>query len=347
MMFGNMIAGCKNMMKIYLPILGLLLFVSCKEPTLDSAWRPSDPADSATSQYSSYILNGEDVVVALQNDGHNLYLRIKATNTASQMKMISGLTVWFDGGGKKKKNFGIQYPLAKEDMMRPGGKPGEHRERKEGGGPGGPGEPGRPEIPGGFERPGGFPGMGSSGKDSMMILGPGEDDRHIIGIHNEYGISASITHEGGPMIYDLTIPLTASDATPYAIGIKPGGLISLGIVTATSKSRPKEMERGDRPKKGGSGGGDDSFGGSGGGQGTQGGFGEGGDWGGDGDWGGGGSGPSGGGPPSGGGMGRGPGGGGRGPGGGKGRPGGSEGINANPLKFWAKIRLASASQVAQ
>jgi hypothetical protein len=322
----------KQLMKTAPVFAGLLLMVSCNEPTLDSAWRPSDAAESAQSKYSSYILNGEDVVVALQNDEQNLYLRIKATNTASQMKMTSGLTVWLDADGKKKKEFGIQYPIPRSEMMPPGGgKQGGRGER-----PGG--EP--PNMSGGFEKPGSFMGMGMPNKDSLIIIGPEKNKKHTLGIDNEYGITASITRENGPLIYDLTIPLERSDDNPYAVGFKPGKLIAIGIETATSKSRSKGRDEGDHPKRGGDG---DSFGGSGGGSGPPGGFGDGGDWGGDGDWGGG-SGGSGGGPP-GGGMGGGPpGGGGRGPGGGKQGPGGSDEMKSSPVKFWAKIRLAHAGQ---
>ena len=315
-------------------IMGILLLMSCNEPTLESAWRPSDSTEAAKSKYSSYILNGEDVVVALQNDDQNLYLRIKATNTASQIKMAGGLTVWLDSDGKKGKIFGIEYPIPRTEMMPPGGKFGEHKgERPDGGPPNGEGGFEKQER---FNRPGGFGGMGMGNKDSMLVLGPGKNEKHTVDIHNNYGLSALITHDNGPMIYDLVIPLKHSDNNPYAIDIKPGKLISLGIETATSQNRAKRMNNGEHPKHGDGDG--ETFGGSPGGTGTQGGFGDGGDWGNGGD--------SGDGMPGGGGMGGTPGGG-HGPGGGRSRLGGSEEMKSSPVKFWAKIRLAAEGQTAQ
>jgi hypothetical protein len=146
----------------------------------------------------------------------------------------------------------------------------------------------------------------------IEVIGPGKDDRRRLELAyaKTVGLDVASRMSEGVLIYEIRVPLSASEAQPYAVRSTPGGTIGLGI------------ETGQIPRPGGRGG---EGGGRGGGP-----------------PGGGGGGGMGGGPPGGGGMG---GGGGRGGGGMGGGPpsGGREGgmREMKPIKAWIVVHLAT------
>ncbi len=122
----------------------------------------------------------------------------------------------------------------------------------------------------------------------IEIIGSGSDDRTRYSVLALPGIEVKLGESGGMVVYKLKVPLKASQAQPFALGIDPGMTVSLKIETG-------KMDRG-MPPGGDMGGGP---GGAGtGGMGSGGGVGSGGQVPGAGE-------PDGMGPPSGGGRGRG------------------------------------------
>jgi hypothetical protein len=168
----------------------------------------------------------------------------------------------------------------------------------------------------GTERPMGDPekmrAQIESNMDSIEIIGPAENNRVKIPVKNDLGLWAVRSSGEGPAGFEFIIPLKESNATPYAISADAVKIIGIGIEAGAKMEQPGGQ---DGPK------------------GMSGGPGRG-------PGGGGGMGPGGGGEPEGGGMGGGPPGGGRG-----GRPNGpGNETTSKPIKIWAKIKLAGASE---
>ncbi|HBZ02099.1 MAG TPA: hypothetical protein DEO84_12345, partial [candidate division Zixibacteria bacterium] len=148
------------------------------------------------------------------------------------------------------------------------------------------------------------------------IIGPSENNRVKIPVKNDLGLWAVRSSGEGPAGFEFIIPLKESNATPYAISADAVKIIGIGIEAGAKMEQPSRQ-----------GGPNGESGGLGGGPGGGGGMGPGGDR------------PEGGGFGGGGGMG-GPPGGGRG-----GRPNGpGNESTSKPIKIWAKIKLAGASE---
>jgi hypothetical protein len=142
--------------------------------------------------------------------------------------------------------------------------------------------------------------------DTMEIIGPKKDERIRVPIVNGLGPAAMTDNDNGTITYELRIPLRSTNNSAYALNIDPGKVVGLGL--ETGKFVPSQRDwRGQGGRSGGRRGGHDGgFGGGG----FGGGFGGHGGMGGH---------------------------------RGEGRPPGEEnqGNSSGPLKFWAKVKLAS------
>jgi len=239
------------------------------------------------------------VSAAAQNDVRNLYLMIATSDQARRRQMLtSGLAIWFDAEGGKKQRFGIRVPGMMPSFAGVG--------RRGGGGGGGGGmRPAPPPADPADVRS--LPAI-----EYVEILGPGKDDRRRLELSATKAIQVARSQDDGTLTLELQVPLQKNDASEFAIGARPGGVIGLGLET------PK-MERPEGGPPGGPGG---HPGGGMGGMGGGGGRGGGGGMGG---------------------MGGGMGGMGGGRGGHQGGPGGPDGHmeRADPLKYWTTVQLAT------
>jgi len=100
---------------------GVLLLSGCGEKKLISDWR--DRQISIDGKYKdwggaeSYYDERAKVIINLVNDENYLYISIITRNREIEAKVMnSGLVVWFDPEGKNKKTFGIQFPTGLKDM---------------------------------------------------------------------------------------------------------------------------------------------------------------------------------------------------------------------------------------
>src|SRR3954468_22505485 len=56
--------------------------------------------------------NDQPLSMAASNDGDSLYLVLTASEPAVRRQILrQGLIVWFDGGAKDKKKFGVKFPI--------------------------------------------------------------------------------------------------------------------------------------------------------------------------------------------------------------------------------------------
>jgi hypothetical protein len=105
----------------------------------------------------------------------------------------------------------------------------------------------------------------------IEVIGPGKDDRRRLELAfaKTVGLDVATRMGEGVLVYEIRVPLSASDAQPYAVRSTPGSTIGLGIETG---QMPRPGGRGDEGGRGGGrGGGPPGGGGMGGGGGRGGG----------------------------------------------------------------------------
>jgi hypothetical protein len=195
--------------------------------------------------------NDQPLSMAAGNDGESLYLVLTASDPAVRRQILrQGLIVWFDGGGKDRKKFGVKFPIgvgfSEEDFG---------RRRRAGGGSGSPIQDSEPREGGQtlLEPP-----------NRLEVLGASKDDARSYTADQAPGIAVKVGQAEGLLAYELKVPLAPSDAHPYGVSAQAGQTISVGL------EMPKlEVPEG-RGREGGLGGG------TGGGGGRIGGFGGGG-----------------------------------------------------------------------
>ena len=82
---------------------------------LTSSWTTEElKIDGSPTQWGDAPAHiaGPDVYVGVKNDKDNLYVCVTTSNRTTQWQMLAlGMTIWFDGEGKRNKAFGIRFPL--------------------------------------------------------------------------------------------------------------------------------------------------------------------------------------------------------------------------------------------
>lgn len=197
-------------------ILSLVFIQGCKKDMeLESHWHQQDIiVDGDAAEWQDLIwFDGHPVAVGIKNDATDLYLLFSTTDrNTKQTLMRRGFTIWFNAAGKKKKTFGIRYPigLAKYQQMR-SYDPEEWRINEQ-------------------ERT----QMHISGMLTQMeIMGPGSHARNLTRVENPFGISLALTDTTAALIYELKIPLQSQDGHPYHISAEPGSVIRMGLETGS------------------------------------------------------------------------------------------------------------------
>jgi hypothetical protein len=223
----------------------LLLITACNMPSLKSTRRETVSSrgmaitnsnlDSIWINALTYSLEDKNITIGFQNDADNLYIMLRATDRETQAKIMrTGLTIWLDASGKKKKTFGIHYPLGMQGRRTP---PEENRQLG--------------------DNPGEFRRRFSEMPDSMEIIGPQKNEVNKIHvINNELGITVTSSAISGALAFELKVPLKASNESLFAINIANGNTIDLGLETGDFKaeSRERPRENGERPGRGEGGG---------------------------------------------------------------------------------------------
>lgn len=294
-------------------VMGFSYAVVAETVRLKSAWSAQAPTiDGRLTEWDAPLvsLGSAPLSIGMRNDGQFLCVALVASDPAARMLLgQAGFTVWWDPGAKERKSFGITIPplMARGPGMRGVGRFGEPPDQ---GGPPpsqGQGQGGQSAPPAQGQE--GQPRSGTAGPaieaiGHIEVVGPGRDERRRLELAfaRTAGLDAASRMAEGVLVYEIRVPLAASEGQPYAVRSTPGAAIGLGIET-------NEMPR---------------FGG----RGEEGGGGR--------------SGGGGGRPPGGGGGGMmGGGGGGRGGMGGGAPGGGREGMRAlKPIKTWTVVHLA-------
>jgi hypothetical protein len=228
--------------------LALFLGLAClpavpagaKSISLDSAVRTSPiTIDAKLDDWQDALVyvKQANLAVGLLNDGTDLYLCVQSRDPEVNLQILEqGMTAWLTPHGASEKQFGIEFPLARDRVE------SYSRMATATGTQGGGGGQGR--------------------MTRLAIRGAGPDDRRVMAIADATGIAASAASIDDAFVYEMRIPLVKSPEHPYAVGAAPGDRIE--ILLETPEPAPYVKEHGDSvPRSGGSGGGAGGAGGGG------------------------------------------------------------------------------------
>ena len=194
---------------------------------------------------AKYYIKDHDVVFGVMNDNEFLYLCFyPTTNELTRQVLSKGLTLWINNDGKKKKKYGIRFPMGlqgfmvkqiseeKVDLIRNKNKKKNRMDPQK------------------IER------MVKSITKELEIIGPEKDKKKIIKFADLNGMEIGIDFEIDLLAFELKIPLANNADFTASIGADPTSKIALGFEIPrpnkdAMKGEMKEMEGiDDRPSDG-------------------------------------------------------------------------------------------------
>lgn len=233
-----------------------LLFLSaaaCQSLQLESVRRGSEiQIDGKSDDWVGRMmfLDNPNMSLGIQNDENFIYICIIAEDPSIRNRInMSGMILWFDPAGGKKKTFGINFPIGRQDaQMNPREKMNPEEER----------DPARMRQ------------QFQAALNELEILQGGQKEPLRISVDNLKGIEVSLNSASGLLIYEAKVPLLNSQDYPFSIGSQDGSLIGVGLEVPKMDMNQRPGDMGGR---GGMGGGMGGRGGTGGGMGGRGGMG--------------------------------------------------------------------------
>jgi hypothetical protein len=192
-----------------------------QETAVRAVWRDHDiTIDGSMADWTSLTRVGSGPAVAAQNDGSALYLAIASNDPTVRVQLATGLIVWIDGRARRAQTFGLRLEgLAPRPLAgaAPTTSAGELSDRV------------------------------LTTLEEFDLLGPARLQRRLIDNPADVGIALASGVEDGTIVYELKVPLEKTDATPHAIGVKPGATLSLGLETPADPQRTRSSRRLDDP----------------------------------------------------------------------------------------------------
>jgi len=199
---------------------------------------------------AKYYIKKHDIVFGVMNDNDFLYLYFYPTTSELTRQVLSqGLTLWINNDAKRKKNYGIRFPLGMQNLMNQqmpeeNGNQSRKSDRKSG-----------KVDPKMMDR------TVKSITKELEIISQGNEQKEVIKFANLNGVKIGIAFEKELFAYELKIPLADNPDFTASIGADPTSKIALGFEVPepdkeAMKDQMKEMDgMGDRPSGGRSGGG--------------------------------------------------------------------------------------------
>ncbi len=188
-------------------IILISFFLSgCDEVDMQSQW--TEPLTLEGSDYSDwpenpqYFDDDSKVRVSLMNDDTFLYIRLLSRSHKSKMMFIrGGFTVWLNNSGDTEEQFGLQFPLPRQKMMR--GSTADHKSRNS------------------------IEDMLEDSQYSLAILNGSDETRQTMPTSKaeEMGIYTRIQVEEGYLVYELKIPIllaASKDNKIIGVGFESG-----------------------------------------------------------------------------------------------------------------------------
>lgn len=214
LLFGA-IAGCGLLASTPVPMR------AAADATIAATWRDGEvTVDGSMADWERLQRVDDGPAVAVQNDDTTLYVAVATNDVTVREQLATGLIVWIDATGRKRQTFGL---------------------RLEGLAP-------RP-IAGATSNTsaGDLPDQVLNRLESFDLLGPARLQRRLIDNAADVGIALASGVADGMIVYELKLPLAKTDATPQAVGVRPGATISLGLETPADPRPARQRNRLDDP----------------------------------------------------------------------------------------------------
>ncbi len=177
-----------------------------------------------------FIVKNEGVTLGFLNDQEYFYVCLRAEDNSRRGQIMrSGLTVWFDPKGGKKKTLGIKFPLGlpPDERPMPRGDFGEEEEEPD------------------SKRP------GEENLNELEIIRSENEEPEKMEVAEAKGIEIKALPSRGGLVYELKIPLVQSDENPIAVGAEPGKTIGVGFETGKFDFNSMSRRPGRMPGTGG------------------------------------------------------------------------------------------------
>lgn len=194
-----------------------------EDPTIAATWGGAPGAvDGSIGDWDRLERINDGPAVAARNDDTTLYLAIATNDLTVREQLAMGLVVWLDGAARKAQTFGLRLEgLTRRPL--PGANPDPNSRKP-------------------FDQD-----LSLNTLDQFDLLGPARLQRRLIDRPAEAGLALALGVEDGMIVYELKVPLEKTDATPYAVGVKPGTMISLGLETPEDPRSSRSRNRLDDP----------------------------------------------------------------------------------------------------
>ncbi|UCG42886.1 MAG: hypothetical protein JSU73_13670 [candidate division WOR-3 bacterium] len=212
---------------------GLLMIAGCRTLSLMSQWA-AEPvtADGEAGEWSlasGRTLMQDDVQVSARNDEENLNLmvRFRASDEKwARATMRSGLRLWFNPNGKKRKDLGLRIATGPRPDDLPGfesrgdstGMLGMHLPEEL-----------RPR----------FESMRPKMDGSIQVIDRILETSYDLPADGSLGPAAGFTCQDGMCSYELSVPLELNGS--FGLGIEPGKSVMVGITAGWSEEEREAM----------------------------------------------------------------------------------------------------------
>ncbi|MCK5051078.1 MAG: hypothetical protein KAS53_05025 [Candidatus Cloacimonetes bacterium] len=244
----------KKKIVIFSVLVVAVLLTGCNSIELQSSWKDRTVIIDGNDEDwkdQKYYIREKNITVGVMNDERYLYLCFYPTNRKlSELLLKQGLTIWFNGEGKRKKDFGIKFPLGLKNMVKDRSKIDSNFRDIE------------PEM---MEK------MVNEMSNKLEILGSEKNNGKTVGIKNLVGVEIALGVQKGVFVYELKIPYKHNQVYSATIGAEPGSEICLYFETSEidfeemnsqMDNRPSSMDSGMSGGKGSGRGGGGRSGGS-------------------------------------------------------------------------------------
>ena len=207
-----------------------VLLTGCNSIELQSSWKDRTiKIDGNDDDWKDkkYYIRDKNISIGVMNDEKYLYLCFYPTNRKlSEQLLRQGLTIWFNGEGKKKKDFGIKFPLGLKNMMKDRSKTDSNFKDIE------------PEM---------IENMVKKKSKKLEILGSRKEDVKTLEIKNLVGIEIALGVQKGVFVYELKIPYEHNQVYSASVGAEPGSEICLYFETPETDFEERNYQMDDRP----------------------------------------------------------------------------------------------------
>jgi hypothetical protein len=130
----------KLILRVVVPVVCLLASETMAHPLVTDSVKANHATDGNINEWKpeKFETDKETLIAySVDHDAANLYLAVKVTDPAMQMKMMmQGMSLYLDKNGKKKEKTGIHFPVKREREsggggQRGGGAPPDPKEMRE------------------------------------------------------------------------------------------------------------------------------------------------------------------------------------------------------------------------